>query len=292
MFPCSLRPWGDPRLCIFYLTPFILLSRFPHLLPILDPEWAAEKIVDAVLRNQRVVFIPKILNLFVFLKGILPTSTYHAMGDFFGINSSMDEFKGRANTSKLIYTMHEWIVALVNPFPRTFHLDNMKALETISFLFVQTYVVLCFVIYNSDKSVIVTPKESTVYIWIVNVSQIYFKFSYLEMSFVIHLLRQGRRQLFHSLKACKKFKCRSKFTRHIRPLKVRWPTSLKAVYTPARVYAIKTFIPRKKKKAFITERRFLFQKNKRNLLYRKNARKGFEAFFKRIPGATFVNFES
>ena len=112
------------------------------------------------------------------------------------------------------------------------------------------------------------------------------------MSFVIHLIRQGRRQLFHSLKACKKFKCRPKFTRHIRPLKVRWPTSLKAVYTPARVYAIKTFIPREKKKAFITERRFLFQKNKRNLLYRKNARKGFEAFFKRIPGATFVNFES
>lgn len=32
------------------------------------------------------------------------------------------------------------------------------ALETISFLFVQTYVVLCFVIYNSDKSVIVTSK--------------------------------------------------------------------------------------------------------------------------------------
>ena len=90
---------------------------------------------------------------------------------------------------RLIYTMHEWIVALVNPFPRTFHLDSMKALETISFLFVQAYVVLCFVIYNSDKSVIVTPKESTVYIWIVNVSQIYFQFSYLEMSFVIHLLR-------------------------------------------------------------------------------------------------------
>ncbi|XP_067048232.1 epidermal retinol dehydrogenase 2-like isoform X2 [Acropora muricata] len=77
-------------------------TRFPHLLPILDPEWAAEKIVDAVLRNQRVLFIPKILNFFVFLKGILPTSTYHTMGDFFGINSTMDEFKGRANMSKYL----------------------------------------------------------------------------------------------------------------------------------------------------------------------------------------------
>ena len=111
------------------------------------------------------------------------------------------------------------------------------------------------------------------------------------MSFVIHLLRQGRRQLFHSLKACKKFKCRPKFTRHIRPLKVRWPTSLKAFYTPARVYARKKNLNTAKKK-FYNGETLLFQKNKSNLLNRKNARKGFEAFFKRIPGATFVNFES
>lgn len=46
-----------------------MVFRFPLLLPILDPEWATDKMVDAVLRNKAVLFLPKMLKLFLWIKG-------------------------------------------------------------------------------------------------------------------------------------------------------------------------------------------------------------------------------
>ena len=43
--------------------------RFPLLLPILDPDWATDQMVDAVLRNQGKLYLPRILNIFLWIKG-------------------------------------------------------------------------------------------------------------------------------------------------------------------------------------------------------------------------------
>lgn len=71
-------------------------SRFPMILPILDPNWATDKMVDAVLRNKAVLLLPRILYIFLFIKSTFSTAIFHTMAKFFGVNSSMDEFKGRA----------------------------------------------------------------------------------------------------------------------------------------------------------------------------------------------------
>lgn len=65
------------------------------ILPILDPNWATDKMVDAVLRNKAVLLLPRILYIFLFIKSTFSTAIFHTMARFFGVNSSMDEFKGR-----------------------------------------------------------------------------------------------------------------------------------------------------------------------------------------------------
>ncbi|EDV19359.1 Epidermal retinol dehydrogenase 2 [Trichoplax sp. H2] len=71
-------------------------SRFPKILPILEPEYVASCIVDAILQNQHILFVPKILSIFIFLKTILPTSAFIVLGKFFGGFTFMDNFQGRA----------------------------------------------------------------------------------------------------------------------------------------------------------------------------------------------------
>eukprot|EP00794_Sanderia_malayensis_P011970 gene11970-13207_t len=70
-------------------------TKFPLLLPIMEPEYVADKIMDTVLCNKEILIVPWILNVAVFLKSILPTSSYVTMSDFFGFTASMDEFVGR-----------------------------------------------------------------------------------------------------------------------------------------------------------------------------------------------------
>ncbi|XP_050397408.1 protein dhs-3 isoform X2 [Patella vulgata] len=70
-------------------------TRFPFLLPILDPEYAVNKIMDAILCNQTVLLLPKNLTFFLALKGMLPTKCCQLLVDFFQISNSMDDFKGR-----------------------------------------------------------------------------------------------------------------------------------------------------------------------------------------------------
>nr|XP_058954947.1 epidermal retinol dehydrogenase 2-like [Pocillopora verrucosa] len=75
-------------------------TRFPLLLPILEPNWATDKMVDAILRNQTMLLLPKILTLFLWIKCTVPTPTYHALAEFFGTNACMDDFKGRSKKSE------------------------------------------------------------------------------------------------------------------------------------------------------------------------------------------------
>jgi all-trans-retinol dehydrogenase (NAD+) len=70
-------------------------TRFPLLLPILKPDYAAKKIVRAVLKNRRRLIMPRFVYL-VYLLRLLPVRFLDWAADFFGISHSMDDFTGRA----------------------------------------------------------------------------------------------------------------------------------------------------------------------------------------------------
>ncbi|CAB4004001.1 Epidermal retinol dehydrogenase 2 [Paramuricea clavata] len=72
-------------------------TRFPFLLPILEPEVAVHKIMNAILTNQRILMMPRIMYILLIFKSILPQSSYILLSGFFGASSCMDDFKGRAN---------------------------------------------------------------------------------------------------------------------------------------------------------------------------------------------------
>jgi all-trans-retinol dehydrogenase (NAD+) len=69
-------------------------SRFPWLLPILDEEYVAEHLVNAIRRNRPRVMLPRIVYTVPMMR-ILPLSVFDWAATFLGINASMDEFVGR-----------------------------------------------------------------------------------------------------------------------------------------------------------------------------------------------------
>lgn len=90
-------------ICPFYINTGMFdgaKTRFPFILPILEPEDTANKIVDAVLVNQHVVLLPKSLYFFMALKGIVPTKVLSLICLYFGASNSMDDFKGRQKKSE------------------------------------------------------------------------------------------------------------------------------------------------------------------------------------------------
>ncbi|KAK7502846.1 hypothetical protein BaRGS_00005795 [Batillaria attramentaria] len=69
--------------------------RFPWLLNALDPEYVSSQIVDAVLRNQQLLILPRLLYVFMALKGFLPVKCVSVICDYMGASHMMDTFKGR-----------------------------------------------------------------------------------------------------------------------------------------------------------------------------------------------------
>ncbi|XP_010003749.1 PREDICTED: epidermal retinol dehydrogenase 2-like, partial [Chaetura pelagica] len=71
-------------------------SKWPSLLPLLDPEYVAEKIVTAIRQDQEILVLPRFGYLVMFLKSILPVKIGILLADYLGILNLMDNFKGRA----------------------------------------------------------------------------------------------------------------------------------------------------------------------------------------------------
>ncbi|MCK5073072.1 MAG: SDR family oxidoreductase [Bacteriovoracaceae bacterium] len=67
-------------------------TKIPFLLPILEEDYVAGKIVNAVLKNKRRVIMPWIVYT-VWPLRILPVCLFDFICNLLGINSSMDEFK-------------------------------------------------------------------------------------------------------------------------------------------------------------------------------------------------------
>ena len=85
--------------CPFYIDTGMFAgvrTRFPWLLPILDPVKVSRRIIRAVERDRRRLVMP----WFVYTGWpirLLPVPAFDWLADFFGISRSMDDFIGRAD---------------------------------------------------------------------------------------------------------------------------------------------------------------------------------------------------
>lgn len=83
--------------CPFYIDTGMFAgvkTRFSWLLPILKPDYAADRIVKAIKDNRRRLIMPRFIGVTPPLR-ILPASWFDALVGFFGVSRSMDEFVGK-----------------------------------------------------------------------------------------------------------------------------------------------------------------------------------------------------
>jgi all-trans-retinol dehydrogenase (NAD+) len=70
-------------------------SRWPKVLPLLEPEYAAEKIVRACLCDQDVLIMPLGVHLTPIGRALLPTAVFDELVEWMGVLDTMKDFKGR-----------------------------------------------------------------------------------------------------------------------------------------------------------------------------------------------------
>ncbi|KAJ8012310.1 hypothetical protein DPEC_G00067330 [Dallia pectoralis] len=70
-------------------------SKWPRLIPILDPDYVAKKIIEAILTDQVYLLLPKSLYYVMGLKNIIPIKVGVLLGIYIGALDCMDAFKGR-----------------------------------------------------------------------------------------------------------------------------------------------------------------------------------------------------
>lgn len=83
--------------CPFYISTGMFAgarTRFPRLLPILEPGYVADRVVDAIERDLRRLVLPRFV-LATWLLRPLPVAWFDALLDFFGVTRSMEQFTGR-----------------------------------------------------------------------------------------------------------------------------------------------------------------------------------------------------
>jgi all-trans-retinol dehydrogenase (NAD+) len=84
--------------CPFYIDTGMFAgvrTRFSWILPILKPEYVANKIVKAIHRNRRRLIMPRAVAT-VFPARLLPVRIFDALLAFLGVSKTMDEFTGRS----------------------------------------------------------------------------------------------------------------------------------------------------------------------------------------------------
>lgn len=84
-------------ICPYYINTGMfdgVVSRFPLLLPILEEEYAAKRIVLAIERGEESVCMPSLVGIALVLR-VLPTPIQAFIAERLGISDSMNEFKGR-----------------------------------------------------------------------------------------------------------------------------------------------------------------------------------------------------
>jgi all-trans-retinol dehydrogenase (NAD+) len=83
--------------CPFYISTGMFAgvkTRFPLLLPILDPDYAVGRIILAIRNDKRRLIMPSFVYA-VYATRLLPVALFDALMRFFGVSKSMDQFTGR-----------------------------------------------------------------------------------------------------------------------------------------------------------------------------------------------------
>jgi all-trans-retinol dehydrogenase (NAD+) len=83
--------------CPYYISTGMfdgVRSRWPRILPILRPEYVARRVVRAIEREERRVFLPRLVHWLPMAR-VLPVSMFDRLMNVLGVNDSMDEFRGR-----------------------------------------------------------------------------------------------------------------------------------------------------------------------------------------------------
>lgn len=70
-------------------------TRFPLLLPILDPELVARRTLGAIAKRKKRLIMPWFVYSSFALR-LLPVTWFDSITDFFGITRAMDDFRGRS----------------------------------------------------------------------------------------------------------------------------------------------------------------------------------------------------
>ncbi|XP_071763607.1 epidermal retinol dehydrogenase 2-like [Centroberyx gerrardi] len=71
-------------------------TKWPRLMPILNPDYVVKKIIQAILTDQVYLLMPKSMYLITGLKNILPMKQGILLGQYLGAFNLMDSFKGRS----------------------------------------------------------------------------------------------------------------------------------------------------------------------------------------------------
>lgn len=91
---------GTSLICPFFVGTGMFAgvrTRFPFLLPILEPEKVAAAVIRAVEKNRAVVVLPWFVHSLKLLR-LLPVRWLDPIASFFGIHVAMDTFSGRPKT--------------------------------------------------------------------------------------------------------------------------------------------------------------------------------------------------
>ncbi|KAM5157426.1 epidermal retinol dehydrogenase 2 [Mantella aurantiaca] len=70
-------------------------TKWPRFLPILEADYASKKIMDAILKEQVHLIMPRGLYIIFAFKNIISAKLGLLLGDYFGAFNFMDNFKGR-----------------------------------------------------------------------------------------------------------------------------------------------------------------------------------------------------
>ncbi|GGH94821.1 SDR family oxidoreductase [Arthrobacter liuii] len=71
-------------------------TRWPRLLPILQEEQVATRVLDAIEDGRQELVLPSLVNLLPVLR-LLPVSVFDRLMDVLGVNRTMDHFTGRSS---------------------------------------------------------------------------------------------------------------------------------------------------------------------------------------------------
>ncbi|MGD6978588.1 MULTISPECIES: SDR family oxidoreductase [Citricoccus] len=88
--------------CPFYIGTGMFAgvqTRFPRLLPILDPDEVTEAVVDAIESGRQQLVLPPLVRSLPALRA-LPTRVFDRVMDALGVNRTMDHFTGRQDGAR------------------------------------------------------------------------------------------------------------------------------------------------------------------------------------------------